>query len=62
MRSNNEESAMAEEENTGPKTYPADKVRQGEIILRMPMRRAIFIGGMLAALALVLSAQYLYLR
>ncbi len=53
---------MAEEENTGPKTYPADKVRQGEIILRTPMRRAIFIGGMLAALALVLLAQYLYLR
>jgi hypothetical protein len=53
---------MAEEENTGPKTYPADQARQGEIILRTPARRAIFIGGMLAVLALVLIAQYLYLR
>ena len=51
---------MDEEENTGPKTYPADKARQGEIILHTPARRTIFIGGMLAALALI--AQYLYLR
>ena len=53
---------MAEEENTGPKTYPADKARQGDIVLRTPARRAIFIGGMLAALALALLAEYLYLR
>jgi hypothetical protein len=53
---------MVEEDNTGPKTYPADKARQGDIILRTPARRAIFIGGMLAALALVLLAEYLYLR
>jgi hypothetical protein len=53
---------MAEEENTGPKTYPADKARQGDIILRTPLQRSIFIGGMLAALALVLLAEYLYLR
>jgi hypothetical protein len=56
------ESAVADEENTGPKTYPADKARQGDIVLRTPARRAIFIGGMLAALVLVLIAQYLYLR
>ncbi|HLW90174.1 MAG TPA: peptide ABC transporter permease [Roseiarcus sp.] len=53
---------MAEDENTGPKTYPADKARQGEIILRTPAKRAIFIGGFLIALAPVLIAQYLYLR
>ncbi|HLJ71793.1 MAG TPA: peptide ABC transporter permease [Roseiarcus sp.] len=53
---------MAEEENAGPKTYPADKARQGDIILRTPARRWIFIGGMLAALILVLIAQYLYLK
>jgi hypothetical protein len=53
---------MAEEENTGPKTYPADKARQGEIILRTPARRAIFFGGFLTALVLVLIAQYLYLH
>jgi hypothetical protein len=56
------ESAIAEEENTGPKTYPADKARQGEITLRKPARRAIFIGGLAAAMALALIAQYLYLR
>jgi hypothetical protein len=27
-------------------TYPADKARQGEIILRTPLRRAIFIAGL----------------
>jgi hypothetical protein len=53
---------MAAEENTGPKTYSADKARQGEIILRTPARRAIFIGGFLAALILALIAQYLFLH
>ena len=53
---------MPGEDNTGPETYPADKARQGEIILRTPARRAIFIGGFLVALAIVLIAQYLYLR
>jgi hypothetical protein len=55
------ESAMADEEKTAPKTYPEDKAGQGEIILRTPARRVIFIGGFLVALALVLIAQYLYL-
>jgi hypothetical protein len=53
---------MADEENTEPKTYPADKARQGDIVLRTPVHRAIFIGGMLAALALVLLTEYLYLH
>jgi hypothetical protein len=37
--------------------YPADKARGGEIILRTPARRAIFIAGLAGAvvLALVLS-------
>jgi len=52
---------MADEEKTAPKTYPEDKAGQGEIILRTPARRVIFIGGFLVALALVLIAQYLYL-
>jgi hypothetical protein len=29
--------------------YPAEKARQGVIILRRPWRRAIFIGGLAAA-------------
>ncbi len=27
-------------------TYPAEKARQGEIILRTPLRRMIFIAGL----------------
>jgi hypothetical protein len=53
---------MDPKEYTGPNTYPADKARQGEIILRSPLRRLIFIGGMLAALIIVLLAEYLYLH
>jgi hypothetical protein len=41
-------------------TYPAEKARQGEIILRTPMRRLTFIAGLVgivivAALWAVLS-------
>jgi hypothetical protein len=53
---------MAQEENTGPKTYPAHKAQQGDIVLRTPARRAIFIAGLIGALILALIAQYLYLR
>jgi hypothetical protein len=53
---------MDPKEYTGPNTYPAENARQGEIILRSPLRRVIFIGGMLAALIIVLLAEYLYLH
>jgi type IV secretory pathway TrbD component len=33
---------------------PADKARQGEIILRTSMRRAVFIAGLTAAVVLAL--------
>jgi len=29
--------------------YPAEKARQGEIILKRPWQRAVFIGGLAAA-------------
>jgi hypothetical protein len=32
-----------------PPIYPAEKARGGEIILRTPLCRAIFIGGLLGA-------------
>lgn len=35
--------------------YPADKVRRGEIVLRKPWMRAVFIGGLVAAFALGLA-------
>ncbi len=37
-----------------PPPYPAEKARGGEIILRTPLRRAIFIGGLIAAVVIAL--------
>ena len=37
-----------------PPPYPAEKVRGGEIILRTPLRRAIFVGGLAGAVVLAL--------
>jgi hypothetical protein len=37
---------------TRPAPYPAEKARGGEIILRTPLRRAIFIGGLAGAVVL----------
>jgi len=34
--------------------YPADRVRGGEIILNTPLRRWVFIGGLVGAIVLVL--------
>ena len=33
--------------------YPADEARGGEIILRTPARRAIFLAGLIGAVLLV---------
>jgi hypothetical protein len=33
--------------------YPAEKTRGGEIILRTPVRRMIFFGGLIGAVVLV---------
>jgi hypothetical protein len=38
----------------GPEPYPAEKARGGEIVLRTPTRRAIFIGGLAGLFLLVL--------
>jgi hypothetical protein len=43
---------MVREGPAQPAPYPAEKARGGEIVLRTPLRRAIFIGG-LAAVFLV---------
>jgi hypothetical protein len=53
---------MDQKDHRGPNIYPADKSRQSEHILRSPRRRIVFIGGMLAALVVVLAAEYLYLH
>jgi hypothetical protein len=38
----------------GPVPYPAEKARGGEIILREPWQRVVFIGGLIAAVLLSL--------
>lgn len=37
-----------------PEPYPAEKARQGEIILNTPTRRTIFFGGLAAFVLLVI--------
>ncbi len=32
-----------------PEPYPAEKARGGDIVLRTPLRLAIFVGGLVAA-------------
>jgi hypothetical protein len=36
------------------KPYPAEKARGGEIILNTPLRRAVFLSGLIGAVALVI--------
>jgi hypothetical protein len=36
----------------GGSVYPADKARGGEIILRTPTRRFVFLAGLVGAVAL----------
>ena len=37
-----------------PKPYPAEKARGGEIILKKPLQRYLFIAGLAGAVVLVL--------
>jgi hypothetical protein len=48
---------MVREGPAQPPPYPAEKARGGEIILRTPLRRMIFLGGLVgvAVIALVLA-------
>jgi hypothetical protein len=43
----------------GPPAYPGDKARGGEIILRSPARRIIFIAGLAGIVVLVLLLRML---
>ena len=40
---------------TYPQGYPADKARQGEIILKRPWMRAVFVAALIGAFALGLA-------
>ncbi|MFE0757324.1 hypothetical protein ACFW16_25410 [Inquilinus sp. NPDC058860] len=41
-----------------PPPYPAEKARQGEIILRSLTRRLIFIGGLIALALFILLVRF----
>ncbi len=45
----------ASAEQTSPKPYPAEKARGGEIVLRTPLQRWVFIAGLAAAVLFVLA-------
>ena len=42
-----------------PRTYPAEKARQGEIILKHNWQRAVFIAGLVGFLVLTLAFSFL---
>ncbi|MPZ38281.1 MAG: peptide ABC transporter permease [Rhizobiales bacterium] len=54
-------SRQARESKQQRTPYPADKARGGEIILRTPLRRMIFFGGLIGAIVLVLVLRLLSL-
>ncbi len=49
-------------EPDGAPIYDAEKARQGEIILRRPWQRAVFITGLAAAILLPLVVWYVATR
>jgi hypothetical protein len=53
---------MVREGPAQPAPYPAEKARGGEIILKTPARRAIFIAGLVGAVLLVLILAFAILR
>jgi hypothetical protein len=42
-----------------PQAYPAEKARQGEIILKTRLQRAIFIGGLAGMLLVGILAMFI---
>src|SRR3546814_1635039 len=52
--------AMADRDDTGPRTYSADDVRQGEIILRTRWRRIVFIAGLVGFVILALVLRFAF--
>jgi len=44
----------------GPRTYPADKARQGDIILRTRTQRIIFIAGLAGMVLAGLVAMFIH--
>jgi len=53
-----QDAKMIRKTEQGNPTYPAEKARQGEIILKQPWQRAIFIAGLAAAVVLPFVLHY----
>ena len=53
---------MARDSDSEQRTYSAEEVRQGEIILRTRTRRLIFIAGLIGLVVLALVMQLALLR
>jgi hypothetical protein len=45
---------------TPPRPYPADKARGGDIILRTPLQRLVFIAGLAGAVILALVLTFIH--
>ena len=50
---------MVREGPAQPAPYPAEKARGGEIILNTPLKRRVFIAGLVGAVCLVLALSFL---
>jgi hypothetical protein len=53
-REHDGQNTMVRESSAEPAPYPANKARGGEVILKSPARRAIFLAGLIGAVVLVL--------
>jgi hypothetical protein len=49
---------MAREKDVNQRTYSAEEVRQGEVILRTRTRRLIFIAGLAGLVIMALVLQF----
>jgi hypothetical protein len=55
-----QEENMPRSERPDLQNYPAEKARQGEIILKTPLQRIIFIGGLAGMLVIGLVATFMH--
>lgn len=49
----------SDDDHDAPRWYPAEKARQGEIILKSPLQRTIFIAGLVAVVVAALALNFL---
>jgi hypothetical protein len=49
-----EKSNPTQRRSDGPQSYPGNKARQGDIVLRKPWMRMVFIAGLVGCVLLIL--------